>query len=119
MATQNALLAVKPLERRRSQRFLHIVPLVIRGESNQRKPFWEDTFSISISAHGALIILATKVAIGQTLILMNPQNWDERDVCVARLGSFDGDRAHVGVEFTNPAPEFWPAGALSLRTRRS
>ena len=43
------------------------MPLVIRGESAEMKTFWEDTLTISISAHGALLILAAKVAPGQKL----------------------------------------------------
>jgi uncharacterized protein YceH (UPF0502 family) len=111
MSTLSSFLVVDLSERRRSQRFHHVMRLIIRGEFATKRTFWEDTFSISISAHGALLILATKVALGQMLVLMNPQNWDERHIRVARIGSFDGNAAQVGVEFAQPAPEFWPVGA--------
>ena len=111
MSTQSALLKVDPSERRRSQRLHHIMPLVIRGDSAEGKTFWEDTFTLSISAHGALLILAAEVTPGQTLLLMNSQNWDERKVRVARVTSFDGRVAQVGIEFEQPGFEFWPAGA--------
>jgi hypothetical protein len=114
MSTQSSLLKVDPAERRRSQRLHHIMPLVIRGDSAEGKTFWEDTFTLSISAHGALLILASEVAPGQKLLLMNPHNWDERKVRVARVTrvtSFDGRVAHVGVEFEQPGFEFWPVGA--------
>jgi hypothetical protein len=111
-STPSALLTVDPSERRRSQRLHHIMPLVIRGDSVENQTFWEDTFTLSISAHGALIILAAKVTLGQRLLLMNPQNWDEREVRVARVASFDGKVAQVGIEFKQPASEFWPAGAV-------
>jgi len=111
MSTQSSLLTVDPSERRRSQRFHHIMPLVIRGDSAEDKTFWEDTFTLSISAHGALVVLAAEVTLGQRLLLMNPQNWDERKVRVARVAAFDGRVAQVGIEFTQPAPEFWPVGA--------
>lgn len=111
MSTLGALLTVYPWERRRSQRFHHVMRLIIRGEFATKRTFWEDTFSISVSAHGALLILATKVALGQMLVLMNPQNWDERHIRVARIGSSDGNAAQVGIEFAQPAPEFWPVGA--------
>jgi hypothetical protein len=112
MSTLGAFLTVDPSERRRSQRFHHVMRLIIRGEFATKRTFWEDTFSISVSAHGALLILATKVALGQILVLMNPQNWDERHIRVARIGPSDGNAAQVGIEFAQPAPEFWPAGAL-------
>ena len=111
MSALGAFLIAAPRERRRSQRFHHVMRLIIRGEFATKRTFWEDTFSISVSAHGALLILATKVALGQMLVLMNPQNWDERHIRVARIGSSDGNAAQVGIEFAQPAPEFWPVGA--------
>jgi hypothetical protein len=111
MRSPTALLVVKPEDRRRSQRLLHVVPLVIRGESAGNKTFWEDTFTANISAQGALVILAAKVEVGQKLVLMNPKNWQEENVRVARLGIFDGTLTQVAIEFARAAPEFWPAGA--------
>lgn len=113
MPSQSAVLAVDKSERRRSQRLLQVIPLVIRGELAGKKVFWEDTFTSNVSAHGALMILAAKVEIGQKLVLMNPQTWQEEKVRVARLGTFDGTRTQIGVEFTRPAPDFWPVGAPS------
>jgi hypothetical protein len=111
MPSQIALTIENPADRRRSARLLQFVPLVVRGASAGKKTFWEDTFTVDISAHGAFLILAAKVGVGQKLILMNPANWQEEDVRVARLGSFDGTRTQVGVEFAQAAPCFWPAGA--------
>ena len=116
MASQNSALVVNPSERRRSERFLEIVPVVVRGEASEKRIFWEDTSTISISAHGALVILTAKIRIGQILVLVNPRNWDERDVRVARIGSSDGKRAQVGIEFASPSPEFWSVGALPRKS---
>lgn len=113
MQSQTALLEVNPADRRRSQRLLQFVPLVVRGASAGSKTFWEDTFTVNISAHGALVILAAKVGIGQKLILMNPENWQEEDVRVARLGTFDGTRTQVAIEFMQAVPDFWPVGATT------
>ena len=111
MSGQGSALAVNSSERRRSERFLEIVPLVVRGESSEKRIFWEDTYTISISTHGALVILTTKIMIGQILVLVNPRNWDERNVRVTRIGSSDGKKTHVGIEFASPSPEFWLVGA--------
>jgi hypothetical protein len=111
MQSQTALLVVNPTDRRRSQRLLKFVPLVVRGASAGKKTFWEDTFTVDISAHGALLILVAKVGVGQKLVLMNPESWEEEDVWVARLGTFDGTRTQVGIEFMQAAPRFWPVGA--------
>jgi hypothetical protein len=111
MGSQTAVLLENPADRRRSQRLLQFVPLVIRGGSPGTKIFWEDTFTVDVSAHGALIILAAKVGIGQKLVLMNPANWQEEHVRVARLGTFDGTRTQVAVEFMHAVPNFWPPDA--------
>jgi diguanylate cyclase (GGDEF)-like protein/PAS domain S-box-containing protein len=99
-------------ERRRSERLLLDVPLVIRGESNEKKPFQENTFTISVSAHGTLLVLATKVALGQMLHLSNPQTQDEVVGRVVRFGSPYGGLAQVGIDFATPLPEFWPVESL-------
>lgn len=100
--------ATQETDRRRSPRLLLDVPLLIRGESLEKKPFGEETFTISISATGALVLLAAKVAVGQRLVLINLRTRDEREACVARFGSAYGGLAQVAVEFASPAPEFWP-----------
>jgi hypothetical protein len=105
-----------PAERRRSPRVLADVALVIRGESAEKQPFREETFTISVSAYGALVILAAKVALGQTLVLMNPETRVEREGRVARFSSPYGGLAQVAVEFARPAPDFWPASQPSQRS---
>jgi PilZ domain len=100
-------------ERRRSPRRLLDVPLIVRGESAENQPFREETFTISVSAHGALVLLATKVSLGQTLILVKPETRQEQEGRVSRLGSLHGGLAQVAVEFSQPVPEFWP-DSLSL-----
>src|ERR1700680_1647764 len=99
-------------ERRRSERLLLDVSLVVRGESMESKPFQEKTFTISVSAHGTLLVLATKVALGHTLILSNPQTQDEVVGRVVRFGIPHGGLAQVGIDFAQPAPEFWPVESL-------
>jgi len=92
---------------RRSERVLLDVPVVIRGESPDRRAFQEETFTVTVNAHGALLMMATKVAPGQKLILTNP-NQDEREGRVSFMGTTYAGLAQVAIEFTVPAPEFWP-----------
>jgi hypothetical protein len=111
MPDQDAMIPGTGPERRRSQRFLLDVPLVVRGESAERQPFEERTFTISVSTHGALMVLAAKVAVGQTLFLENPETQREAECRVARLGASYGGLAQVGIEFPQPAPELWSIGS--------
>jgi hypothetical protein len=101
--------SVPPSGLRRSKRVILDVPLVIRGEAEDKRPFREETFTLTVSAHGGLLVLAleNKVALGQKLVLMNPKTWDEREATIAFLGPPHDGLATVGVQFVRPAPEFW------------
>jgi hypothetical protein len=96
------------IERRRSPRRLLDVPLIVSGETAEKQPFTEETFTISVSAHGALVLLASHVALGQTIILIQPATMQGQEGRVSRLGAPFGGLAQVGVEFAQPVPDFWP-----------
>lgn len=107
MHNQGATTAIDA-ERRRSERLLLDMALVVRGESTESQPFQEKTFTISVSAHGTLLVLATKVALGQTLLLSGAHSQDEVVGRVVRFGIPRGGLAQVGFDFAQPAPELWP-----------
>lgn len=92
---------------RRSERVLIDVPLVVRNGLEEKQAFREETFTVTISAHGGLMMLETPVKVGQKIVVMNPKNWDEREVKVAYLGRPHAGLAQVAFEFNRPAPEFW------------
>ena len=96
-------------ERRRSERSPLGLPLAVRGTSLDTQPFQEKTVTLSVSAHGALVELATKVTLGQTLLLRNPQTQNETEAWVTRLGFPRGTWTQVGVEFAQPNEDFWSA----------
>ena len=83
------------------------MPLFISGETEDGRAFREETFTLTVSGHGALVILATRVVLGQRVVLMNPKNWGEREGIVAYLGPSYAGLAKVAIEFTKSAPEFW------------
>ncbi len=93
---------------RRSERVLMDMPVMVRGKSANQVDFQEETFTVTVSAHGALMMLATRVALGQELVVVNPKNSDQREGRVAYLGAAHAGLAQVAVEFYEPAPEFWP-----------
>ena len=92
---------------RRSARVLFDTQVVIRGESANRIGFEEETFTVTVSAHGALVLLAAKVNLGQRLVMLNPKNSDQREGRVAYTGLEHAGLAQVAVEFTDPSPDFW------------
>jgi hypothetical protein len=80
------------------------VGLVVRGAGIE-----EQTFTISVNTHGALVLIEAKVEMGQVLVLRNPFTDYEVEAKVVRIGAEHGGLALVGVEFLNkPSAEFWP-----------
>ena len=61
MASQATVRAIEHVERRRSPRLPNNVTFVVSGESTEKRLFQERAFTISMSAHGALIALTTQV----------------------------------------------------------
>src|SRR5580693_551228 len=94
-------------ERRRSERVSLALPVIVRGVSLDTKSFQEETFTLSVSAHGALVALATTVTLGQTLFLRNPETQNEAGAWVTRFGLPHGGLAQVGIEFVRPDADFW------------
>lgn len=111
MASQATARALDLAERRRSARLSIHVTVVVCGQSPKNQRFEEETSTLCINDHGALVALAAEVTLGQRLLLMNPQTWNERAGRVTRLGALDGGRTQVGIEFAEPASGFWPVGA--------
>ena len=96
---------------RRSARVLMDVPIVVRGQSTNQQAFREETFTVTVSAHGALLMLASDVVLGQKIVVINPLNKDEREARIAYRGPIHAGLSQVAVEFTQPSPEFWPLNA--------
>ena len=95
------------------------VPVVICGQSHDRQPFREETFTVTVSAHGALVMLAANVALGQKIVMINPSSNDEREGRIAYRGPIHAGLCQVAVEFNKPSPEFWPVSPAPPDWRRS
>jgi hypothetical protein len=93
--------------RRRSQRVLMQVAVRIRGTDSQGKNFDEETHTLAINAHGALVLLHNRITSGCTVTLRNLRTEEEQESHVAYLGPVREGRAEIGLEFTAPRPSFW------------
>ena len=92
--------------RRRSQRVILSVPVTVSGPGAKGK-FSEDTKTLVVNAHGALITLAAKVSQGQQLELKTASNPEPQTCKVVYIGPTVQTQTQVGLEFTKPAPHFW------------
>ena len=93
--------------RRRSQRVLLNMPIVVHGQGDDKKPFREETQTLVVNAHGALVTLATKVRQGSKVALVNKASEEEQECRVVYLGPRINGKPEVGLEFLRPAPHFW------------
>jgi hypothetical protein len=99
--------SANPVARRRSQRVLMQVGVRIRGENAQGTPFEEETETLAINAHGALILLQARVTSGGKVLLKHKRTEEEQECHVVFLGPVRSGKAEVGLEFSSPRPAFW------------
>jgi hypothetical protein len=93
-------------ERRRSQRVVIAMPVLVRGK-HAGHPFEEETTTVSVSATGCLVRLAAPVVRAQEIAVVNPKTAEELPSVVTFVGLKDGGKTEVGVEFGEPSPLFW------------
>lgn len=96
-----------PGPKRRSQRVLMQVPVRLRGQDAQGSNFDEETETLAISAHGALVLMQARVTSGATMQLQHKRTTEEQECQVVFLGPVRGNKAEIGLEFSAPRPQFW------------
>ncbi len=93
--------------RRRSQRVILRMPVLVHGTGTDGQPFHEHAHTLVVNAHGALIHLAAGVAIRQKVMLANVSTEEGCEARVVYLGIREEGKTQVGVEFTAANPKFW------------
>jgi hypothetical protein len=83
------------------------LPVLVYGRREDEEPFQEETSVRVLNLRGGIITLATKVAPGQHLILINPVTDQDQQCCVAFVGQQYLGRNMIGIQFGRPAQEFW------------
>jgi hypothetical protein len=91
-------------ERRRAQRVLLRMPILIHlpGKAN---PISGMTHTVSAS--GAMIILAEGLPSGTKLSVENPKTQKKVEAHVVRPPQMNPEGSLVPIEFTTPSPQFW------------
>jgi PilZ domain len=93
-------------DRRRSHRVNISMPVLVRG-TRGTQPFEESAQTISVSAHGCMVRMATPVARAQEIAIVNTKTAEELPCTVTFLGQKDNGKTEVGVEFAEASPLFW------------
>jgi len=93
--------------RRRSQRVLLNVAVGLSGETPDKTAFSEQTNTLVVNAHGALLVVKTRLSVGQLLKLQNFKTQEEVACRVVFFNHNSSGKAEAGVEFLKPSPGFW------------
>jgi len=92
---------------RRSSRIFTRIPVRASGKNIQGRKFRENSQTIVINAHGALLYLQEEITMGNQLVLINPVTEEEQECRVVYLGEMSDKGTRVGIEFLSPSPHFW------------
>jgi len=97
-----------PVERRRSQRIMVQVAVLLRAETPnfEHEPLL--AFAASVNAHGGLLQSPRRIRAGQKITLLIPQTGKEARCHVLQSQKFSEDSFATAVEFDQQIPQFWP-----------
>jgi len=107
MPDQQSVESEKWANRRRSQRVLVRMPVLVRGRAEDDGILSEAAHTMVVNAHGALLVLGMDVRPGQELVLEHRVSGIKVEAKVVHVGKKEANKAEVGVAFTRPAPHFW------------
>jgi hypothetical protein len=97
----------KAADKRRTQRVLLQIPILVRAQFEGDTPLTEETNTLVVNADGALISLAMRVKPSQRLVLRNWSTAKEQDCRVVHVREKPIGKNEVGIAFPSPMPKFW------------
>ena len=93
--------------KRRSQRLVLSVPVVVHRPTAEGPSFSEGTHTLAVSAHGALVAMSANVVPEQTVVVQNSLTGEEVTCRVGSTERKSTGRPEVAIEFKQSAPSFW------------
>lgn len=104
---------------RSSERMSLRVPVVIYGFTKKCGAFHEETDTVTVNASGALVMLKTKLEIGDSVFLIHRSSRNEQEVRVVYLDPYSERETKVGLAFRHPIPDFWRSTRKQPRTPKT
>jgi len=92
------------------------VPVVVYGFTQKSGAFHEDAETLTVNASGALVMLKTKLDVGDSVFLLNKSTRAEQEVRVVYLDPYSERETKVGLAFKSPVPDFWRKSRKQART---
>jgi hypothetical protein len=97
-----------PQNRRRSERVMLRMSVVVLAEDEDRHQMQEQGYTQVVNAHGGLLQIKTHLHVGQSFLLSNPKNGMEMSCRVVRVEETGMEFYNIAFEFDRPASNFWP-----------
>jgi hypothetical protein len=94
-------------DRRLTGRIHLQIPLFVYGYTLGEDPFYEDTCTTVINAHGGLMSMQSPVQPGQRLLVTNEGNEQTQEGAVVSVGAQGPGGMDVAFKFPSPTPQFW------------
>src|SRR5260221_3622164 len=92
---------------RRSRRVWFTMAIRISSAVWANSLWIEESSTLVVNAHGALILLCREVAVGQVLKISDLKTGAERKCRVVMVGARYAGAAEVGIELLEPFADFW------------
>ena len=92
--------------RRRSERVMLRMQVLVLAEDEERKQIQEQAETQVVNAHGGLLRMKQHLHLGQSFLLSNPGNSLEMSCRVVRTEDKGMKFYQVAFEFDRPAPQF-------------
>ena len=97
-----------PRERRRSQRILVQVAVLLRIQTPDDVNRPTLAFTIWVNAHGGVLESPVRTRAGEAIILVIPQSSKEANCHVLQVQKASEESFAISFEFDQRSPEFWP-----------
>jgi len=100
---------IKGAEKRRSERVMLRVPVLVSVTSSEGIVTEEATYTEVVNAHGGLLSLEMEISASQQFVLTNSKTDMSRECGVVRTQQSPARRGLVvAFQFATPSPDFWP-----------
>jgi len=92
---------------RRSQRVMLKASVLVLARDADNKPLSEETHTVTVNAHGAMILLSLNMSIGEVLMLRHLRTGEEVSCRLVYVNPYQSGRREIGIDFIKPFPRFW------------
>ena len=104
---------------RSSDRIPLRISVVVYGYAGKAGAFHEETETVVVNSSGALVIVKTKLDLGDTVFLIHKNSRAEQEVRVAYIDRYSDRETRVGLAFKQPVSDFWKRNRKKPRVPKS